>query len=242
MRVLMFGWEFPPHISGGLGTACFGMTQALARRGAEIIFVLPRIDSSKGRGIRVCVRHPELPSLKTWYRRACTGRNRKSGAMAYAVCRWTVRSCPISPRRTTSARWASQRPHLRGRTVLPDTAPDGGRRVPSIQILYLYAVRRIRPQPYGRGAALQPPFRSPGRAGRLRRHPSPMPTVLTHPVMLNKNLTGKPCRPTIHVNERPAAEPISTSRWRALSGLHTRRCCVSQYVASPRPRANAIYT
>lgn len=45
MRVLMFGWEFPPHISGGLGTACFGMTQALARKGAEIIFVLPRIDS-----------------------------------------------------------------------------------------------------------------------------------------------------------------------------------------------------
>ena len=49
MRVLMFGWEFPPHISGGLGTACFGMTQALARRGAEIIFILPRIDDNKGR-------------------------------------------------------------------------------------------------------------------------------------------------------------------------------------------------
>jgi glycogen synthase len=42
MRVLMFGWEFPPHISGGLGTACFGMTQALAKKGADIIFVLPR--------------------------------------------------------------------------------------------------------------------------------------------------------------------------------------------------------
>ena len=44
----MFGWEFPPHISGGLGTACFGMTQALAKRGAEIIFVLPRVDGSAG--------------------------------------------------------------------------------------------------------------------------------------------------------------------------------------------------
>ncbi|MBQ9406204.1 MAG: glycosyltransferase family 4 protein [Desulfovibrio sp.] len=43
MRILMFGWEFPPHISGGLGTACFGMTRALAKKGAEIIFVLPRI-------------------------------------------------------------------------------------------------------------------------------------------------------------------------------------------------------
>ena len=46
MRVLMFGWEFPPHISGGLGTACFGMTQALAKKGAEIIFVLPRAEGS----------------------------------------------------------------------------------------------------------------------------------------------------------------------------------------------------
>ena len=31
MRVLMFGWEFPPHITGGLGTACFGMTKGLPR-------------------------------------------------------------------------------------------------------------------------------------------------------------------------------------------------------------------
>ena len=30
MRVLMFGWEFPPHIAGGLGTACYGMTKGLA--------------------------------------------------------------------------------------------------------------------------------------------------------------------------------------------------------------------
>ena len=27
MRVLMFGWEFPPHIAGGLGTACYGLTR-----------------------------------------------------------------------------------------------------------------------------------------------------------------------------------------------------------------------
>jgi len=39
----MFGWEFPPHISGGLGTACFGITKGLTRLGEEIIFVLPKI-------------------------------------------------------------------------------------------------------------------------------------------------------------------------------------------------------
>ena len=42
MRVLMFGWEFPPHIAGGLGTACYGMTQGLARNDVEVIFVMPK--------------------------------------------------------------------------------------------------------------------------------------------------------------------------------------------------------
>lgn len=42
MRVLMFGWEFPPHIAGGLGTACYGLTRGLARNGVEVIFVVPR--------------------------------------------------------------------------------------------------------------------------------------------------------------------------------------------------------
>ena len=43
MRILMYGWEFPPHISGGLGVACFGMTKALAEQGHDITFVLPRL-------------------------------------------------------------------------------------------------------------------------------------------------------------------------------------------------------
>lgn len=40
----MFGWEFPPLISGGLGTACFGLTKALVEEGHdEITFVLPHL-------------------------------------------------------------------------------------------------------------------------------------------------------------------------------------------------------
>lgn len=42
MRVLMFGWEFPPHITGGLGTACFGLTRGLAKKDIEVIFVVPK--------------------------------------------------------------------------------------------------------------------------------------------------------------------------------------------------------
>lgn len=43
MKVLMFGWEFPPHISGGLGTACYGLTKGLAKiDDLDIIFVVPK--------------------------------------------------------------------------------------------------------------------------------------------------------------------------------------------------------
>ncbi|MEM9066240.1 MAG: glycosyltransferase [Planctomycetota bacterium] len=42
MRILMLGWEFPPFIAGGLGTACHGLTKALDRQGHEVIFLLPR--------------------------------------------------------------------------------------------------------------------------------------------------------------------------------------------------------
>ncbi|MDE6778400.1 MAG: glycosyltransferase [Alistipes sp.] len=38
----MFGWEFPPHIAGGLGTACYGMTRGLARNDVDVTFVMPR--------------------------------------------------------------------------------------------------------------------------------------------------------------------------------------------------------
>jgi len=43
----MFGWEFPPHNSGGLGVACQGLTRSLAERGFEVLFVMPkRLDVS----------------------------------------------------------------------------------------------------------------------------------------------------------------------------------------------------
>ncbi len=38
----MFGWEFPPHISGGLGTACYGLSNSLSQQGIQLLFVVPR--------------------------------------------------------------------------------------------------------------------------------------------------------------------------------------------------------
>ncbi len=42
MRILMLGWEFPPFMAGGLGTAVEGLTRSLVKQGHEIVFVLPQ--------------------------------------------------------------------------------------------------------------------------------------------------------------------------------------------------------
>ncbi len=44
MRVLMLGWEFPPHSSGGLGTACYGIVKGLAHQNIPITLILPTYD------------------------------------------------------------------------------------------------------------------------------------------------------------------------------------------------------
>ena len=53
MKVLMFGWEFPPHITGGLGTACLGLTKGLMNNDVDVIFVVPKAygDESEDVGI-----------------------------------------------------------------------------------------------------------------------------------------------------------------------------------------------
>lgn len=53
MRVLMYGWEFPPHISGGLGVACYGLTKALSTHNHHISFVLPRLKPMENEGSHV---------------------------------------------------------------------------------------------------------------------------------------------------------------------------------------------
>ncbi len=51
MRVLMFGWEFPPHITGGLGTACYGLTQGLVKNGVDVVFVVPKAYGDEDAGV-----------------------------------------------------------------------------------------------------------------------------------------------------------------------------------------------
>ncbi len=46
MRVFMLGWEFPPFISGGLGTACYGLTKAMDQLNIKVTLILPAIADS----------------------------------------------------------------------------------------------------------------------------------------------------------------------------------------------------
>jgi len=51
MKVLMFGWEFPPHIAGGLGTACYGIVKGLAYNGVDTIFVMPSASGDEDQSV-----------------------------------------------------------------------------------------------------------------------------------------------------------------------------------------------
>ncbi|MEX2564621.1 MAG: glycosyltransferase family 4 protein [Cyclobacteriaceae bacterium] len=48
MKVLMFGWEFPPHISGGLGTACQGIVKGLIHHDVNVVMVVPKAYGDEG--------------------------------------------------------------------------------------------------------------------------------------------------------------------------------------------------
>ncbi len=48
MRIAMLGWEFPPFVSGGLGTHCYELTKALSKKGIEIDFFMPLVLNKRG--------------------------------------------------------------------------------------------------------------------------------------------------------------------------------------------------
>ncbi len=61
MRVLMFGWEFPPHITGGLGTACYGLTKALSEYDdLKVTFVVPKAFGDEDKSVADFVNAEEI--------------------------------------------------------------------------------------------------------------------------------------------------------------------------------------
>lgn len=61
MRVLMFGWEFPPHIAGGLGTACYGIVKGLAHSGVSAMFVMPSASGDEDQSAAQIINASDVP-------------------------------------------------------------------------------------------------------------------------------------------------------------------------------------
>jgi len=53
MKILMFGWEFPPHITGGLGTASYGIVKGLLKQNADVTFVVPKAYGDEDKDIKI---------------------------------------------------------------------------------------------------------------------------------------------------------------------------------------------
>jgi len=73
MNIFMLGWEFPPYISGGLGTACYGLTRGLSELGHRVIFVLPKAVSQD------YTTHVSLRTPETARRASASALNKLSG-------------------------------------------------------------------------------------------------------------------------------------------------------------------
>ena len=63
-RILMFGWEFPPHISGGLGTACLGIAQGLAKNGVQVLFVMPKASGDEDGSVAKIINASDVEMLQ----------------------------------------------------------------------------------------------------------------------------------------------------------------------------------
>ena len=59
MKILMLGWELPPHNSGGLGVACYQLCKSLAKKNVDIEFILPYSEKHDAPFMTVTPAHPQ---------------------------------------------------------------------------------------------------------------------------------------------------------------------------------------
>jgi len=136
MRVLMLGWEFPPFISGGLGTACYGLTKAMSQLGTEITFVLPR----------------PITSQLTTHVRLLAPRASRQRAAEYEAgqAEWQIQGIKGVTFKTVPVRAFSvyQRPRMR----LIQQRSEGTGPVPQIRAIRTTARRQSLVKPSGNGS------------------------------------------------------------------------------------------
>jgi glycosyltransferase involved in cell wall biosynthesis len=102
MKTLMLGWEFPPYISGGLGTACYGLTKAMDKLGVEVTFILPKgcVDPPAGNLKLISAHNPEQSCSMTGFKKT-KFRTITSTLRPYSsVKRWQLSSDAIKRAKT----------------------------------------------------------------------------------------------------------------------------------------------
>jgi len=130
LRVLMFGWEFPPSISGGLGVACEGLVRGLLEIDTQVALVLPRRSAATPiENLRI------IPASEI--DRGARGR-RGRGRTSLRVRRITT---PLCPYMTTSFDAGQRR--AQGRAGGPGGEPNYGPDLPREVLRYAAAAGRI---------------------------------------------------------------------------------------------------
>jgi glycosyltransferase involved in cell wall biosynthesis len=100
----MLGWEYPPHIQGGLGTACRGLAAGLARRGHDVTFLLPELHGDEpSDGVRLVA--AGLDDAPPAYGAAQPDRARASGRYARDMVRAATRFAVAAERQVHGRRF-----------------------------------------------------------------------------------------------------------------------------------------
>ncbi len=98
MKLLMLGWELPPHNSGGLGVACFHLAKALAKKQVDIDFILPyKADHPDTDWMRVHSTTDTLPDQRADSSLAYTGTVDEIRAQQAAYIDYVERLVRLSP-------------------------------------------------------------------------------------------------------------------------------------------------
>jgi len=114
----MLGWEYPPFISGGLGTACEGLSTALSRLGVKITFVIPRLQGSENAS------HMNLVDPATLLSRENLSKSSKNGLIGHTSLKMAANGGGYIP--TTEEAQLPSSSSGQGSRQIPSGSQSGG--------------------------------------------------------------------------------------------------------------------
>lgn len=198
MKVLMLGWEFPPHISGGLGTACFGLTQGLQHHGVEVLFVIPRARGDEDQRFVSVLGANQVPIEETVREKRVvrtpqtTEERTETTEPVYARVAWTERGAAPAAARTVRVRASADSPRT------PSSAPESDAE-PLRRVLEIIEVDSL----------LSPYLTERDYMARLARSPRPVLRVREGVARGSAPLAGTSAAPETVQLEFETFEPVT---------------------------------